>query len=124
MQEVGLGLGANEATARKRVSRAVEKMRAYFARRGVVLSAVVVAGAMSAHSVRAAPVGLAKSVTTVALAKGAAASGSTLTLIKGALKIMTWTKAKSAVATAIVTDDRSCWFGVGRTGCRLLGCGC
>jgi hypothetical protein len=38
---------------------------------------------------------LAKSVTAVALAKGAAASGSTLTLIKGALKIMAWTKAKT-----------------------------
>jgi hypothetical protein len=52
----------------------------------------IIAGAISANSVQAAPVALAKSVTAVAIAKGAAASGSTLTLIKGALKIMAWTK--------------------------------
>jgi hypothetical protein len=40
-------------------------------------------------------------VTAVALAKGAAASGSTLTLIKGALKIMAWTKAKIAVVAGV-----------------------
>ncbi|HXF09152.1 MAG TPA: TIGR03435 family protein, partial [Desulfuromonadaceae bacterium] len=42
---------------------------------------------------------LAKSATTVALAKGATASASTLTLIKGALKFMTWTKVNITVAT-------------------------
>jgi len=43
---------------------------------------------ISANSVQAAPVALAKSVTAMALAKGATASTSTLTPIKGALKIM------------------------------------
>jgi uncharacterized protein (TIGR03435 family) len=38
----------------------------------------------------------------VALAKGASASGSTLTLIKGALKIMAWTKMKTAIVAAAV----------------------
>jgi uncharacterized protein (TIGR03435 family) len=37
----------------------------------------------------------------VAVAKGAAASGSTLTLIKGALKIMAWTKAKITAVTTV-----------------------
>jgi hypothetical protein len=46
-------------------------------------------------------VALAKSVTAVAIVKGAAASGSTLTLIKGALKIMAWTKAKAAVVAGV-----------------------
>jgi hypothetical protein len=46
-------------------------------------------------------VALAKSVTSVAIAKGAAASGSTLTLIKGALKIMAWSKAKTTVIAAV-----------------------
>ena len=66
-------------------------------KRGITLSATVIAGAISASSVQAAPVVLAKTVTAVAIAKGAAASGSTLTLIKGALKIMAWTKMKTAV---------------------------
>jgi hypothetical protein len=36
------------------------------------------------------------------MAKGAAASASTLTLIKGALKIMAWTKAKTGMAGVVV----------------------
>ena len=52
---------------------------------------------------------LAKSVTAVAIAKGAAASGSTLTLIKGALKIMAWTKAKT------VSSAWACCSPVGTT---------
>jgi uncharacterized protein (TIGR03435 family) len=40
-------------------------------------------------------------VTAVALAKGAAASSSTLTLIKGALKIMAWTKVKTVVVASV-----------------------
>ena len=43
---------------------------------------------------------LAKTVTAVAIAKGATASVSTLTLIKGALKIMAWTKAKTAIVAS------------------------
>jgi len=38
----------------------------------------------------------------VAVAKGAAASTSTLTLIKGALKIMAWTKMKTAAVTGAI----------------------
>ena len=41
-------------------------------------------------------------MTALAAVKGAAAGGSTLTLIKGALKIMAWTKAKTAVVAAVV----------------------
>jgi len=62
----------------------------------------MLAGTISACSVQAAPAALAKSVTAVAVAKGATASTSTLTLIKGALKLMAWTKAKTAVV-AITT---------------------
>jgi RNA polymerase sigma factor (sigma-70 family) len=102
MKEVGATLGANEDAAKKRVNRAVEKLRRFFMKRGVVLSASALTSAISAHSVHAAPVALAKSVTAVAVAKGAAASGSTLTLIKGALKLMAWTKAKIAIVVSAV----------------------
>jgi RNA polymerase sigma factor (sigma-70 family) len=93
-------LGMQEWAARKRMERAVEKLRLFFDRRGVKISADVLTGAISANSVQAAPVALAKSVTAVAMAKGAAASGSALTLIKGALKIMAWTKAKTAIVAS------------------------
>jgi uncharacterized protein (TIGR03435 family) len=98
---VGVALGANEDAAKKRVSRALEKLRAFFAKRGVSSTTAIIAGAISANSVQTAPVALAKSVTVIAVAKGATASGSTVTLIKGALKIMAWTKAKTVVVAGV-----------------------
>jgi uncharacterized protein (TIGR03435 family) len=100
LREVGAALGANEDAAKKRVSRALEKLRTFFAKRGVSSTTAIIAGAISTNSVQAAPVALAKSVTGAAIAKGATASGSTLTLIKGALKIMAWTKAKTIIVAS------------------------
>ena len=94
--EVGAALGASEDAAKMRVNRALEKLRKIFSKRGVTLTATFIAGAVSANSVQAAPMGLAVTVMATA-AKGAAVSGSTLALIKGALKIMVWTKAKTAI---------------------------
>jgi uncharacterized protein (TIGR03435 family) len=101
LAEVGNFLGIGEDTARKRISRALEKLHRYFSKHGVSSTTAIIAGAISANSVQAAPVALAKSVTVVAIAKGVAASASTLTLIKGALKIMAWTKAKMAVVVGV-----------------------
>jgi RNA polymerase sigma factor (sigma-70 family) len=98
--EVGAALGASEDAAKKRVTRAVEKLRGWFTKRGVTLTATVLTAAISANSVQAAPMGLAATVTATA-AKGAVVSGSTLTLIKGALKIMAWTKMKMAVMVGV-----------------------
>src|ERR1019366_6400836 len=100
--EVGNTLGTGEDTARKRVTRALEKLHRFFSKRGVSSTTAIIAGAMSANSIQAAPVALAKSVTAVVIAKGAAASGSTLTLIQGALKLMAWTKAKTAAVAGVV----------------------
>jgi len=102
LREVGLVLGASEDAAEKRVSRALEKLRKFFTKRGVTLSSVAIAGVISAVSVQAAPVGLAKSVTVVAITKGSIATASTLTLIKGALKIMAWTKMKTVAVVGVV----------------------
>jgi uncharacterized protein (TIGR03435 family) len=96
-KDVGRAFGASEDAAKKRVNRALEKLRAFFTKRGVASTAAIIAGAISANSVHAAPLTLAQSATTAAMAKGAVASGSTLTLIQGALKIMAWTKAKTAI---------------------------
>jgi uncharacterized protein (TIGR03435 family) len=96
-KEVGAALGASEDAAKMRVGRALEKLRKFFTKRGVVSTAAVIAGAVSAHSVQAAPVGLGKTISVLAAARGAAAGGSTLTIIKTTLKIMAWTKAKTAI---------------------------
>ncbi len=101
--EVGALIGKGEAAAKKRVQRAVEKLRAFFHQRGMNTAAEAITRTISIHSIQPAPALLAKTVTVVALTKGATASVSTLTLIKGALKIMAWTKAKTAfVAAAVV----------------------
>ena len=87
LAEVGNMLGMGEDTARKRVSRALGKLHCYFSKRGISSTTAIITGAISANSVQAAPVAIEKSLTAVALAKGAAASTSTLTLVKGALKL-------------------------------------
>ncbi|MGA2029460.1 MAG: sigma-70 family RNA polymerase sigma factor [Verrucomicrobiota bacterium] len=95
--EVGANLGASEDAAKMRVNRALEKLRKFFTKRGVSSTTATIAGTISANSVQAAPIGLVKTISAVAISKSAAVSTSTLTLIKGALKIMAWTKMKTAV---------------------------
>ena len=92
-------LGIREDAAHKRVARAIEKLRKIFAQRGVTLTAVAIVGAISANSVQAAPAVLAKSITTVAMAGGSAASGTILSLVKGGtIKATTWLKATTVAA--------------------------
>jgi len=102
LREVGLALGVNEDAAEKWVGRALEKLRKFFTKRGVSSTTAIIAGTISANSVQAAPVALAKTVTAVAIAKGATASISTLTLIQGALKVMAWSKAKTVIAVGVL----------------------
>ena len=96
-QEVGASLGSSEDAAKMRVNRAVEKLRKFFLRRGVALSAAALCGAVSAHSIQAAPIGLAASASAAALS-GTTSSASIIALIKTTIKIMTWTKAKTTIA--------------------------
>ncbi len=101
LREVATALKVNEAAAQRRVLRALEKLRKFFTKHGVSSTTAIIAGAISTNSVQAAPVALAKSVTVVALTKGVAASASTLTLIKGALTVMAWTKAQTAIVVGV-----------------------
>jgi uncharacterized protein (TIGR03435 family) len=97
LEDVGRVLGLNADAAQKRVSRALDKLRKFFLKRGVVSTTAIIAGVVSANSVQAAPVALATSISAAAVTKGAVAGGSTLALVKGALKIMAWTKLKTAI---------------------------
>jgi RNA polymerase sigma factor (sigma-70 family) len=98
LKEVGRALGMSDDAAQKRVTRALEKLRSFLARRGQVISASVLSGALSASAVQSAPAALAASVTAAAIVSGATA-GSTLTL--GSLKFMALTNLKSAVAVGV-----------------------
>ena len=98
--EVGAALGASEDAAKKRVSRALEKLRKIFTKRGVTLTAAVLTAAISANSVQAAPFGLAATVAATA-AKGTLISATLTTLVKGTMKAMTWLKIKFAVGLGV-----------------------
>jgi RNA polymerase sigma factor (sigma-70 family) len=95
-REVAAALKLTEAAAHMRVSRALEKMRKTFAKRGVTLSAAAITGAVSTNSVQAAPVGLA-----TAVAKSAVAGGSAAILTADATKTMAWASIKPGVAAGL-----------------------
>ncbi|EEF61471.1 RNA polymerase sigma factor [Pedosphaera parvula] len=100
LKQVGAALGTTEEAAKKRVSRAVDKLRGLFSRKDITLSAAALSAAIAAHSIQAAPAGLVASVTTGAIT-GTAVTTTTLSLVKGTLKLMAWTKVKIAAGVAV-----------------------
>ncbi len=101
VREVASALGLREDAAQKRVNRATDKLRDYFIRRGVQVSTAGLLASIGTHAVQAAPVELGGKIAATAALKGAAGSGSMLTLIKTTLKIMAWTKAKTAIVVGV-----------------------
>jgi RNA polymerase sigma factor (sigma-70 family) len=97
VREVAAALGVREDAAQKRVNRATEKLRAYFVMRGIQVSTTALLTSIGTHAMQAAPTGLANAISAGALAKAAAASTSTLTMVKGALKLMAWARWKFAI---------------------------
>ena len=103
--EVGTALRVTDAAAHKRVNRALEKLRKFFTRRGVTLSAAAIGAAISANSLQAAPSGLVITISGTA-AKGMIMSATLATLVKATMKTMTWLKFKFAIgvgAAALLT---------------------
>ena len=96
-QEIGAAFGASENAAKKRVAHALEKLHRYFSKHGVSSTTAIIAGAISANSAHAAPIGLATTITATVI-KGPAVAASTLALVKGTLKVMTWIKLKIALS--------------------------
>jgi uncharacterized protein (TIGR03435 family) len=110
--EISSELKLTEPAAQKRVGRALEKLRRFFAKRGASSTAAIISGIISANSVHAAPAGLTKTVLTAAMAKGGAVSGSTLALVKEALKMTAYAKLKSAIAVGAVVLLATAFFTV------------
>jgi uncharacterized protein (TIGR03435 family) len=102
MADVGAALGWSENTAQKRVGRALEKLRKFFANQGIALSASTLAASLGTKGIHAVPSGMAAKISAVVTTNGAAASTSALTLAKGAVKIMAWTKTKAALVAGAV----------------------
>jgi RNA polymerase sigma factor (sigma-70 family) len=73
--EVGAKLASTEDAARKRVERALERIRATLVRCGVTSTSAALAAVLTNQASVAAPVGLAASVTSAALATAGTAAG-------------------------------------------------
>lgn len=99
LAEIGARLGVSENTARMRVERALDKLRARLVRRGISTSAAVLSTAISVSAVQIAPAGLASTLTSASLA-GAAAAGTGISATL--MKFMATTKLKAGIASAVV----------------------
>ncbi len=80
LREVGESLGTTDDTARKRVNRAVERLREFLSEGGVTVGASGIALALSAGAVQAAPVGLATTISAAAAGTAVAATAGAATI--------------------------------------------
>ena len=98
LRAVGEALGSSEEAARKRVTRALEKLYLLLQKRGVNLSASALGTALATNAVTTAPTSLALSVVGPALAGAAASAGSTAPL----LQVASAAKLKFGLAGVVV----------------------
>jgi uncharacterized protein (TIGR03435 family) len=96
LKEVAAALGLQERAAQKRVARAVERLRGFFARRGVAVRASSLPGMIAANALQAPPAQLAAGIAASAV-HGVAPAIPSFWLVKAAMKGLLWAKANAAV---------------------------
>jgi RNA polymerase sigma factor (sigma-70 family) len=112
LREVGQSLGTSDDTAQKRVSRAVERLRQFFAKRGVSIGAGGLVAVISANAIQAVPVGLSTSIGVAALA-GATITTTAIATATKTIVMTTFQKAlvsmalTAAIGTAIYEGGRA-----------------
>jgi len=101
--DVGSALGVSEDAAGMRISRALEKLRGFFSRRGVAASSALIGALMLRNGVQAAPVGLQAAIAAHAAAVAGASAGglSAAPLVQGTLRMMFWEKMRVAAAVLV-----------------------
>ncbi len=77
LREVGATLGTSENAAQKRLGRAVERLREFLAKRGVIIGASGLVLVISANAVQAAPIGLDITISTAAAIAGTTIAATT-----------------------------------------------
>ena len=101
--EVAAALSVSDDAARVRVNRALEKLRATLARRGLVSTATALGLALAQPALAATPPGLAASITTASLSAAAAATAATAAgATTGGLAGGTLSTTTAATTTAVV----------------------
>src|SRR5437667_10543998 len=98
-REIAQTLGTSEDAAQKRVSRAIERLREFFAKRGITVGASGLVVVITANGVQSAPIGLAAAISGAALSS--AAGGVTALTI---LKTMTITKMQFGITTLVIAS--------------------
>lgn len=68
LRDIGATLGISDDAAQKRLSRALDRLRAFYAGRGIAVGSAAFAATLSAHAVQAVPAGLAATISTSAAA--------------------------------------------------------
>ncbi len=108
-------LGVSDDAAQKRVSRAVERLREFFARRGVSVGAGGLAVLIAANAVQSAPAGLAAAISAAAALAGAslattatatATQAIAMTTLQKSLIIVTLVAASVAIPLVIQHRDQ------------------
>jgi RNA polymerase sigma factor (sigma-70 family) len=92
-------LGISDEAAQKRVSRAVERLRELFAKRGTAIGAGGLVAVVSAHAVHAAPAGLASGISAAVAIAGTGVAATTATAAK---TVAMTTLQKTLIAATIV----------------------
>jgi RNA polymerase sigma factor (sigma-70 family) len=114
LRDVGQTLGTTDDAAQKRVSRAIERLRDFFAKRGVPVGAGGLATVISANAVQAAPVGLAATISSAAalaaLGISASAGVGGTTGILGTLFQACRTKLAAGLAGTLLVGAAVFWF--------------
>lgn len=106
LREVADALGVSEDAAKKRVARALEKLRTRLARRGATVTALTLGAALTAKASPAAPVAVASAAIKSGLTAGAGALASTtaLHLAGGVARDWLLTKLKWGLAALAATS--------------------
>jgi RNA polymerase sigma factor (sigma-70 family) len=109
LREVGTTLGTSDDAAQKRVSRAVERLREFFTKRGVSVGASGLAIVISANAVQAAPAGLAISISTAAALAGTSVLATTAASTATKAIVMT-TLQKAIIGTVLAATIGAALF--------------
>ncbi len=102
LREVGRVLGTSEATAQKRVSRALERLRQTLSKRSVAATAATLATELSLRAVQPAPAGLAAKFSSAVALSGISAGPSAAWQAAGKIALPAAKKAAAILAAAAV----------------------
>jgi RNA polymerase sigma factor (sigma-70 family) len=102
LRDVAEAIGTSEEAAKKRVSRALDRLRQLLTRRGITVSVTAIAAGLSELPLTAAPVALPSAVSALAVQTPAVSGGAGLAMLLGSAKVKFAIVATVVVACGLV----------------------